>query len=254
MHSEILRLKNVTVIYRIGTANVKALDNVSIEFRSGDSIGILGRSGSGKSTLAKVAVGLIKPSSGEILFRGRNIMKLKGRDAKEFRRSVQLIFQDPYDSLDPEAKVLDAILEGLKINKLAKPQIALEALLKTLGLEGLLDRKISQLSGGERQRVAIARTLTVGPKLVIFDEPTTMLDAMHRRNIIEIICLLRKNLGVSIAVITHNILDLACVDKIAIMKDGKIVAMGAKMELMRSSDEYVRSLIRGLASPKDFRL
>lgn len=242
----IVELREVTVIYRGQGIPQRALDSVSISFKHRGSIGILGRSGSGKSTLAKVAVGIIKPLRGEVLFRGKKLWSLSRGEAREFRRSVQLVLQDPYESLDPEALVYHAIIEGLKINKAARPHIEIRNLLEILGLDRLAHKRISQLSGGERQRVAIARALAVGPELVIFDEPTSMLDSIYRREIIELICGLREKFNISIAIITHNIIDLACVEEIAIMKDGKIIARGSYDELSKSEDDYISMLLKGL--------
>jgi len=242
----LIKLKDVSVVYHTIAGEVRALVNVNFSIDSEDIIGILGRSASGKSTLAKVIGRVVKPTIGYVMFKGKDVWKLRGQELKEFRRSVQLVLQDPYDTIDPEFETIVAIMEGVKINRINKNPKEVKWILDLLDINEVLNRKVGQLSGGERQRVAIARVLMLNPRLLILDEPTSMVDSIHRKEIITAICRIKENLKTSLVIITHNIKDLICVDEIVIMKEGKIVAKGSPIQLRDLDDEYVASLIEGL--------
>ncbi|AOL15450.1 hypothetical protein BFU36_00420 [Sulfolobus sp. A20] len=210
-------------------------------------IGILGESGNGKSTLAKVMAGLIKPVSGYVLIDGRDIFKIS---RKERGRLIQLVLQDPYTSLDPEAKVIDTILEGVKILKIHVNDEMFNYYVNRFGITELLNRRIYELSGGERQRINILRSMLINPKVIIYDEPTSMVDSMNRREVLDLIC--SNNSAISI-IISHNVLDMSCVDTVFVMRKGKIIARGKIEELRGYDDLYVRTLANGLLNDNKFR-
>ncbi|TRM76981.1 ABC transporter ATP-binding protein [Sulfolobus sp. A20-N-F8] len=210
-------------------------------------IGILGESGNGKSTLAKVMAGLIKPVSGYVLIDGRDIFKIS---RKERGRLIQLVLQDPYTSLDPEAKVIDTILEGVKILKIHVNDEMFNYYVNRFGITELLNKRIYELSGGERQRINILRSMLINPKVIIYDEPTSMVDSMNRREVLDLIC--SNNSAISI-IISHNVLDMSCVDTVFVMRKGKIIARGKIEELRGYDDLYVRTLANGLLNDNKFR-
>ncbi|SAI84864.1 ABC transporter ATP-binding protein [Saccharolobus solfataricus] len=246
MNEPLIKLKDVSVVYHTTSGEIRALDNVNFSIDEKEAVGILGRSGSGKSTLAKVIGRVVKPTMGYVMFRGKDVWKLRGQEFKELRRSVQLVLQDPYDTIDPEFETIEAIMEGVKINHINKDPKEVKWILDLLDINQVLNRKVWQLSGGERQRVVIARALMLNPRILILDEPTSMVDSIHRKEIITAICRIKESLKISLVIITHNIKDLICVDEIAIMKEGKFVAKGSLIELRDLDDEYVANLMEGL--------
>jgi len=187
---------------------VKALDKVSLKIDYGESVGIVGRSGCGKTTLAKIISRLIRPTSGKILYRGEDLFRLKRAALKKFRQKVQIIFQDPFASLDPKMRIKDILLEPLIIHKnvLSKYRMQrVRALLKKVGLRyDMLDKYPRQLSGGERQRVNIARALAVEPKLLICDEPVSSLDLPIQAHILKLLAQLRRQDNLAILFISHD--------------------------------------------------
>ena len=205
------------------------LEDINLNIFQNETFCIVGPSGSGKSTLARCILRLTKPDSGNIYFKDEDIYKMK-----DYQKYVSFVPQDPMSSINPRFKVLDAILEPLKIMSLA---FDMENVLKSvfrLGLkEELLNKKVKDLSGGERQRVAIARALISDPELIIADEPTSSVDALHRNNIASLFLDIKS--GKTLIVITHDIkfAQKIC-DKIGVMKDGKLVEVGYKEEVFNS--------------------
>ena len=242
---------------------VKAVDGISFNIPFGSSLGLVGQSGCGKTTTAR-ALSLLDPKTGgEVNFYNKelesmqSIDELEGEELKKFRRNIQMIFQDPYESLNPRWNIKDIILEPLNIHNigdLKEREDAVYEILKTVGLtppENYMPRYPHELSGGQRQRVSIARTLIMKPKFVVCDEPTSMLDVSIRISIMDLMLNLAKDLEVSYLYITH---DLAVArymcDQIAVMFNGKIVEIAKTEDLLNNPiHPYTKRLISSIPIP-----
>ena len=242
---------------------VKAVDGISFDIPFGSSLGLVGQSGCGKTTTAR-ALSLLDPKTGgDINFYNtetnsmQSIDELEGDELKKFRRNIQMIFQDPYESLNPRWNIKDIILEPLNIHNIGNLKDREEAvyeILKTVGLtppENYMPRYPHELSGGQRQRVSIARTLIMKPKFVVCDEPTSMLDVSIRISIMDLMLNLAKDLEVSYLYITH---DLAVArymcDRIAVMFNGKIVEIAETEDLLNNPiHPYTKRLISSIPIP-----
>ncbi|MDE0603753.1 MAG: ABC transporter ATP-binding protein [bacterium] len=256
-------------VFRKPSGFVHAVDGVSLRIGWGESLGLVGESGCGKTTVGKLLVRLLEPTSGSIAFRfpgadggelpnGRvDPSNLKGRQLRDFRRQVQLIFQDPYGSMNPRRTIYDTIAEPLSVQGIGSALDRVDRVAEILALVGLtpamafLFRYPHELSGGQRQRVAIARALILEPSLVVADEPTSMLDVSSRTGIMELMQELARDLGVAYLYITH---DLAVArymcDRIAVMYMGKIVEMAETEELLRNPlHPYTRALLSAVPVP-----
>jgi len=246
----LLEASDVDVEFSLpGGRTLKALDKVSMKLRKGESLGIVGESGSGKSTLALVIMGLVKARSGEVHLKGESILKNGSSSPSAVCRNMQMVFQNPYDSLNPRFTVQQSIAEPLRRHKLvAKDEIdnrVLE-LMRLVELETeMLDRRPAQLSGGQCQRVGIARALAMNPEVLIADEITSALDVTIQAQIIDLLKRLRAQQGLSVIFISH---DLALVrsfcDQVVVFRAGNIVEGGSVEEvLQRPRDQYTRALI-----------
>jgi peptide/nickel transport system ATP-binding protein len=227
---------------------LRALDGVSLEIGAGESVAVVGESGSGKTTLGRVICRLQRVTAGQALFRGRDLQALRGGELTSFRRSVQMIFQDPYASLDPRMRVGPVVAEPLLVNRIgsARDRRAKVAdLLDTVGLPGhLAGRFPHELSGGQRQRVAIARALALSPELIVADEPTSALDVSAQAQILALLDRLRRELRLSLVYITHNLPTAAYVaDSAAVMYLGQIIESGPVADvLLRPRHPYTAAL------------
>jgi len=263
MSNPIITLENVTKTYRSkktllkgGDQTVVALKDVSLDIARGDIFGLVGQSGSGKTTTGRLIVKLEPPTSGRLMLEGREITDLRGRHLAEYRRRVQMIFQDPYQSLNPYFSIFDTISEPLDIhavgNRSDKEEIVFEAL-QSVGLsppEDFFYRYPHELSGGQRQRVAIARAVILEPEFVVADEPTSMLDASISIQIFSILQNLQKKMGVTFLFITHSLAAAwyLC-NRIAVIYKGEIVETGSAEDVIKNPrHEYTRALIQ--AQPK----
>lgn len=218
---------------------LKAVDGISFSIKDGSVFAIVGESGSGKSTLARLVLRLISPTSGKIVFQGRDIQTLSGGLLQVFRQSVQIIFQDPFASLNPRMTVFDTLSEPLKIHKVIKKserRNKVISLLNDVGMEAdVLNRYPHEFSGGQRQRICIARALAVSPKAIVADEPLSALDVSIQAQILNILQKLQKQLQISFIFISH---DLRVVryfsDEVAVMYLGKIVEQAKTDELFKN--------------------
>ncbi len=230
---------------------VSALKGISLAIRRGEIFGLVGESGSGKTTAGRFLVKLDEPDSGYVRLDGNDINRLKGKDLKEFRKRVQMIFQDPYQSLNPYLSVYDAVSEPLVVHKVGKEEgrdLRLMQALASVGLqppEEFLYRFPHQLSGGQRQRVAIARAIVLRPEVIVADEPTSMLDASISIQIFSILAGIRANFNVSFLFITHNLAAARFLcDRIAVIYRGEIVETGNAQEIIENpKSQYTRALI-----------
>ncbi len=207
--------------------SVKAVDNVSFHIKSGETLGLVGESGCGKTTVSKVILRLTEPTEGEVYFKGEDVFKFKGDKLRQFRKDVQVIFQDPYSSLNPRLSIGSIIAEGIGAHKIArgpKKKEIVEDLLEKVGLSpGYYNRYPHEFSGGQRQRIAIARALSLNPKLIICDEPVSALDVSIQAQILNLLTELKKDFNLSYLFITHDLSVVEHVsDRIATMYMGEI--------------------------------
>jgi peptide/nickel transport system ATP-binding protein len=249
--------KGFLQFFRSGQSNlfVRAVDDVSFTLDRGKVLVFAGGSGSGKTTLARLVMRAIEPDSGSVIFDGSDVTRFKGKQLKNYRRSVQMVYQDPYASLDPHMKVRDIIMEPLIINdKESSKEQRIERVLNALrevGLEPAPDiagRLPSTLSGGQRQRVAIARALVLRPSLIVADEPVSMLDVSVRGEVLRLMKSLRQKYNISYIYITHDLSTARYFgDDLAIMKSGKIVEAGPiDKVLLDPVHPYTKSLINAI--------
>jgi peptide/nickel transport system ATP-binding protein len=232
------------------TAYVEAVNDVSLSVKKGQTLALVGESGSGKTTLAKTILRLLTPHSGNIVFAGNDLAALSHRQLKAARSDLQIIFQDPYSSMNPRMLVRDILAEGMKaLNVISSKQAQEERMLELLDLVGLdkdsLYRYPHQFSGGQRQRISIARALAVDPQLIICDEPTSALDVSVQAQILNLLKDLQQRLGLSYLFITHNISVVAYLaDEIAVMVNGKIVEHGKTEDIIvRPQQQYTKTLM-----------
>ncbi len=230
---------------------VRALDGVDLDLAAGELLALVGESGSGKTTLLQLAAGLEAPSAGSIRFDGRELVGIDARERRRLRREIQVIFQDPYESLDPRSTVGEIVAEPLDVHGLrtdpAERAAAVAAALSAVGLEPaeqFVDRRPSELSGGQRQRVAIASALVVEPRLLLADEPVSMLDVSVRAEVLNLLARLRRERGIAVLLVTHDLATaVAVADRIAVMYLGRIVETGAaKATLAEPAHPYTRAL------------
>ncbi|MBE0519546.1 ABC transporter ATP-binding protein [Candidatus Bathyarchaeota archaeon] len=240
---------------------VKAVDDVAFSIRSGEIFTLAGESGCGKTTTGRVIVKLLEPTSGKIYFNGADITKLKGEKLRLLRRKMQIIFQDPYASLNPRMKIIDAVGHPLEIHGLAKGEEKKKKVLEVLEKVGLtppeqfINLYPHQLSGGQRQRVALARSIILKPEFMVADEPVSMIDVSLRSSIIDLMLSFRKELGLTYLFITHDLAVAKYIsDKIAIMYLGKIVEMGHKEPLFwNPMHPYTQALLSAIPVPNPER-
>lgn len=251
-------------LFRKSTEFVHAVDGVNFEIRAGESLGLVGESGCGKTTTGRMLVKLDEATGGSILIRDQNsdemvdVTEIRSKDdQREFRRNVQMIFQDPYDSMNPRRTIFDIVAEPLSVQNIGTTEEREERVVELLQLVGLtppepfLFRYPHELSGGQRQRIAIARALVMEPTFVVADEPTSMLDVSIRISIMRLMLELAEKLGVTYLYITH---DLAVArymcDRVAVMYLGKIVEMGPTEQILSNPmHPYTRALLSAVPVP-----
>jgi len=258
----LLEVKNLKTYFPIRSpilsrtiGQVYALDGVNLHINEGETVGLVGESGSGKSTLGKSILRLVEPTSGEIKIQGKDVSKLSKSDMFPFRRNVQIVFQDPYSSLNPRIPVGKIVSETLKVHGLATGSEAEE---KVRGLFERVGLRASQtlnyaneFSGGQRQRIGIARALALNPKLIIADEPVSALDVSVQAQIINLFMDLQEEYGLSYLFIAHDLAVVAHIcHRIAVMYLGKIVEISDKRELfVNPKHPYTQALLSSIPNP-----
>lgn len=234
------------------TAWVKAVDDVSIDLKNGETLGIVGESGCGKTTLVRVMLRLYSSTSGQVKYNGRNILDMKAKELQELRKNIQIVFQDPYWSLNPRMLVREIVCEPLKVHtKLTKYQLTKKAkeLLEVVGLNpDHNNRYPHEFSGGQRQRIAIARALALSPKVLVLDEPTSAIDTLSQAQIINLLKDLQRQLELTYLIISHDLGVIQYIaDRMAVMYLGKIVEVGATDDIFyHPVHPYTKALISAI--------
>ncbi len=250
---KILEIKNLTVDYVSLNDNSKktlrAVDNISLFINKGEIYALAGESGCGKSTIAKAITRLVTPVSGEILFEEKNILQYSKEEKKNYPKDVQMIFQNPYSSLNPKMKIKDILFEPLDINtnySKNRKNALVKSVLYDVGLsEDSLDRYPHEFSGGQRQRIAIARALILNPKLIIADEPVSALDASIQAQIINLLKELKKERNLTILFISHDLNVIRYLaDRVGVMYFGKLVEENSTSQIFNSPKaDYTKLLL-----------
>lgn len=251
----LLQVETLNVVYGNGNEPVHAVKDASFDIGSGEIFGLVGESGCGKSSLGKAIIGLNTPASGSIIYKGCNITGLKGKALQEYRQEVQMVFQDPYGSLNPRMKVGNAILDVLNVHKIGSSisdrRERIAELFEAVGLDaGWAWRYPHEFSGGQRQRICIARALALNPDLIVADEPVSALDVSVQAEILELLEGLRETRQLAFLFVSH---DLAVVrnicDRVAVMYNGEIVEMGDVSAVIDNPQHaYTRKLLNAVPS------
>jgi len=233
-------------------SSIKALDKISVSIKKGITLAVVGESGSGKSTLAKSLIRLVDLDRGSITFKNKNMRTINGDDLKNTRKNIQMIFQDPYASLNPRMKIIGIMEEPLKIHGMgdsASQYFKILSMIKKVGLvEADLSKYPHQFSGGQRQRIGIARALILEPELVICDEPVSALDVSVQAQIIQLLKSLQKEFGLTYLFITHDLRIVRHIaDEVIVMRDGKLIEQGKTDIIFRNpKTKYTKELLASI--------
>lgn len=244
-------------VFKRVVAQVKAVDGVSFKIRKGETLGLVGESGCGKSTISQTMIRLIPHTKGSVLFEGKDVFLLKGDELKLMRRNMQIVFQDPYSSLDPRLPVGESIAEGLVIHNIGTKQERFEMVMAVMKKVGLEDyhamRYPHEFSGGQRQRIGIARALVLQPKFLILDEPVSALDVSVQAQVLNLLKDLQRDLDLTYLFVAHNLGVVEHIsDRVAVMYLGKIVEITDRESLYKNPlHPYTQALLLAIpaASP-----
>ncbi|MBI2358398.1 MAG: dipeptide ABC transporter ATP-binding protein [Deltaproteobacteria bacterium] len=258
----LLEIRNLKKYFPVGggllsrrAGEVKAVDGVNLTVEEGETLGLVGESGCGKSTLGRTILRLIEPSAGEIYFRGTNLLSLSQRELRDMRRQMQIIFQDPYASLNPRMRVGEIVGEGLEIHNLARGRKKKDRVMELLRHVGLrqehYDRYPHEFSGGQRQRIGIARALAVNPNFIVADEPVSALDVSIQAQIINLLQDLQTKMHLTYFFISHDLRIVEHIShRVAIMYLGKIVEIADSETIYRDPKHpYTRALLSAVPIP-----
>src|SRR6266852_2513203 len=257
MPPALVEIRNLTKVFPLGESmlgarakgEVRAVDDISLDIHAGKTLGLVGESGSGKSTFGRLVLRLIEPSSGAIRFEGRDLLAASHREMRRLRRDMQIIFQDPFGSLDPRMNVEDIISEPLVIHeRIAQParRARVAGLLRAVGLDqSILPRFPHEFSGGQRQRIGIARALALRPKFIVADEPVSALDVSLGAQIVNLLQQLQRDFGLTYLFISHSMPVVRYLStRIAVMYRGKIVEIGTTDQITAQPQHaYTRKLL-----------
>jgi oligopeptide/dipeptide ABC transporter ATP-binding protein len=253
---EILRLEGIvkyfpirTGLFRKETGRVHAVDNVDLALKAGETLGLVGESGCGKSTLARTIIKLLEPTAGRIVFNGRDITAFTRRQMREVRREMQIVFQDPYASLNPRMTVREIVAEPLRIHGMyrgAQGRSRVNELLRTVGLSPEHGNRFPhEFSGGQRQRIGFARALALNPQLLVLDEPVSALDVSIRAQVVNLLESLQREFGLTYIFVAHDLsLVRHVADRVAVMYLGKIVELGTRQQVYETpTHPYTQALL-----------
>jgi oligopeptide/dipeptide ABC transporter ATP-binding protein len=260
----LVRVENLTVHFPIQRAGfrkrqekvVHAVEDVSFEIRKGETLGLVGESGSGKSTTGRAILLKVKPTAGKVFFKGKDVTSVTGEDLRRLRRNMQLVFQDPYASLNPRMKVIDIVAEPLVVHGIVKRSRdaydRVRELLDLCGLSGdAADRYPHAFSGGQRQRIGIARALALEPEFIVADEPVSALDVSIRAQIVNLLQELQQELGLTYLFIAHDLSIVRHIShRVAIMYCGKIVEIADRAQIYEDAKHpYTEALLSAVPIP-----
>lgn len=245
-------------VFKRVVAHVKAVDGVSFDIKEGETLGLVGESGCGKSTVGHTMIRLLEKTSGSVDYEGVDIFSLKNAELKQMRKNMQIVFQDPYASLDPRLPIGDSIAEGLKIHHIGTNQEQFEMVLAIMKKVGLEDyhavRYPHEFSGGQRQRIGIARALILNPKFLVLDEPVSALDVSVQAQVLNLLKQLQKDMGLTYLFVAHNLGVVEHIsDRVAVMYLGKIAEITSREQLfMKPLHPYTQALMSAIpvANPK----
>jgi peptide/nickel transport system ATP-binding protein/oligopeptide transport system ATP-binding protein len=246
-------------VLRRTVANVKAVDGVSFDVERGETLGLVGESGCGKTTTGRTILRLEKATAGEVLFDGRDVLRVSGREMKTLRRDMQIVFQDPYASLDPRITVGESIAEGLEIHGIGNAKERADRVREVLGKVGLhasnMTRFPHEFSGGQRQRIGIARALVMNPKLIVCDEPVSALDVSIQSQVLNLLRNLQQEYGLTYLFIAHNLSVVEHIsNRVGVMYLGKLVELATRNDLFRRPRHpYTKALISAIPIPNPER-
>ena len=253
---EFISIKNLTKTFHTNAGDVQAVNDVSFALRKGSIVGLVGESGSGKTTLGRCILRLIEPSSGSVNLEGENLLKLNNSKLREMRKRMQIIFQDPFSSLNPRMRVQDIIAEGIKVHNksISKKErlIKVAELMEEVGLQAeQMSRYPHEFSGGQRQRVGIARALAVNPEFIVADESVSALDVSVQAQILNLMLSLREKHNLTILFIAHDlsVVEYLC-DEVVVLYLGKVVEWGNAKEVYSNPQHpYTRALLSAVPVP-----
>lgn len=234
---------------------VKAVDDVSFAVKRGETLGLVGESGCGKTTVGRTMLRLVEPTSGQVKFNGQDVFSMKPNELKSARRDMQIIFQDPYASLDPRVPIGESVMEGLHIHQIGSPKERVEIMMETIKKVGLEDYHVRryphEFSGGQRQRIGIARALALRPRFIICDEPVSALDVSIQSQVLNILKDLQVEFGLTYLFIAHNLSVVEHVsDRVAVMYLGKMVELATREDMFRNPlHPYTQALMSAIPVP-----
>ena len=256
-NEKLLEIKNLTVHYQSYDATVHAVENLNLSLGNGETLGLVGESGCGKSTIGRAILRLHEPTSGEVLLNGVDVTKLNKQELRALRQKMQIVFQDPYSSLDGRKSVFESIGEPLVIQKVCKSKKEYEErvyeLMETVGLaERLVNAYPHELDGGRRQRVGIARALALNPEFLVLDEPVSALDVSIQAQVLNLMQQLQKDRGLTYLFISHNLSVVKHIsDRIAVMYLGRMVELADCKQLFKNPvHPYTKALLSAVPIPR----